>query len=63
MTFSSPEVRHAFHSLTAGMQVLLHGLWTQVAKQGKFIIIERADSEIILRITEKPEGLTSGGAE
>lgn len=62
MTFSSPEVRHAFHGLSAGMQVLLHALWASVAKQGKFIEVTRADSEIVLRITDKPVNLGAGGS-
>jgi hypothetical protein len=59
MTFSSPEVRHSFHQLSAGMQVLLCAFWAQLAKQGKFIEITRADSEIIIRITDKAEALLS----
>lgn len=59
MIFSSPEVRHSFYQLTTALQVLLHGLWSALAKQGKFIEVQRADSEIIIRITDKAETLIS----
>ncbi len=62
MTFLSPEVRDAFHRTATGTQVLLQALWTQVAKQGKFIEITAAtESEIIIRITSKAETLSAYG--
>ena len=58
MTFSSDEVRDAFHKLSTGTQVMIHGIWTAVAKQGHFLHIEGAEnSDIIIRISIKPHTL------
>ncbi len=54
MTFSSPEVRHAYHALSTGMQVLLCAFWAQLAKQSKFVeVIDITAGEITLKISDK----------
>lgn len=55
MTFSSPQIRDAYHRLNVTTQVLVASLWTLIAKHGYFIHIEKTeDSDVVIRISVKP---------